>query len=313
MNRKTLTVIGIFTAGLALLSLVFLARNASAKDRTFKEVFFPQNPQTSPGSQATIVTKPSETDPTPTVFPEGMLNPPTQVSYFVLNDNEQLKKNEDVVAQVEALLEKSEILSATSTWTHSSIKTDVFISMSDKMPDGSPMPMAYTTDNWYRLDEKGYMIQGVTTQDTGSLATFQASIYKEGIWYNLTLGTSTDTGNPEDIRPYRPADHTILEQALLSKDSVKLDFEYAEINGQRVAVYTMIHEENNAPREIGIPGYLTKGYAYKYYLSLETGNVVMMEYFYINADGKLDLVQRDTSLVEEKLNEPPAEILKYLE
>lgn len=213
---------------------------------------------------------------------------------------------------MEVLLEKSEFLSATSIWTHSSVKTDLFITMSDKMPDGSPMPMAYTMDNWYRLDEKGYLIQGITMVDTGFPETFQVTVYREGIWYNLILGTSTDTGNPADIKPYRPAEHTILEQAFLSKDSVRLDFEYAEINDQRVAVYTMIHEENNAPREIGIPGYLTKGYAYKYYLSLETGNVVVMEYFYITADGKLDLVRRDTTIVEEKIKEPPTEILKYL-
>lgn len=312
MNRKTLTVLGIFTAGLVLLSLVFLTGNTSAKNRTLKEVLFPQNPQTSPNSQAAIATKPSETDSTPTVFPEGMLNPPTQVSSFVLNDDKQLKKNADVVAQVEVLLEKSEILSATATWIHFSIKTEGFITMSEKMPDGSPIPMVYTTDSWYRLDENGYQIQGVTIQDTGSPTTSQVAVFKNGIWYNLTLGTSTDTGNPADIKPRRPADHTILEQALLSKDSVRLDFGYTEINDQRVAEYTMINENVN-PFESGIPGYLVKGYAYKYYLSLETGEVVMMEFFFINADGNLDLVQRNTTIVVEKINEPSTEILKYLE
>lgn len=317
MSRKTLTLLGIFIAGLVLLSLVFLARNASDKESTFEEVLYPLDLPTGPSAQieAAMATPQAEV---PTVAPENMMLPPTLI-HSGNNDSEQLKKNAKVVEQVEALLEKSEILSATSTWIHSSVKTDILFAMSETLPDGSPMPMAYTTDHWYRLDEQGYLIQGISMVDTGSPATFQVSVYREGIWYNLILGTSTDTGNPEDIKPYRPvdhpyrpADHTFLEQALLSKDWARLDFGYAEIDGKRVAKYTIV-TYNSIYGYGATPTPPVKIYAYNYYLSLETGSVVMMEFFLPGDDGELHLAQRVTTIIEEKIKEPPAEILKYLE
>jgi hypothetical protein len=317
MNRKTLTMFGIFMAGLVFLTIILLARNTTDKENTFEEVLYPLDLPASPNAQieAAIATPQEEI---PTIAPENMFPPPTLV-HWGINDAEQLKKNAEVVAQVEALLEKSEILSATSTWIHSSVKTDVIIAASDTLPDGSPMPMAYTTDHWYRLDEQGYLIQGISMVDTGSPATFQVSVYREGIWYNLILGTSTDTENPEDIKPYRPvdhpyrpADHTFLEQALLSKDWARLDFGYAEIDGKRVAKYTIV-TYNSIYGYGATPTPPVKIYAYNYYLSLETGSVLMMEFFLPGDDGELHLAQRVTTIVEEIIKEPPTEVLKYLE
>ncbi|HNB36443.1 MAG TPA: hypothetical protein PK414_09495 [Anaerolineales bacterium] len=310
MNRKTLTVIGIITAGLVVLSFVFLANTASDKENTFEEVLYPLDLPASPNAQieAAMATPQEEI---PTIAPENMFPPPTLI-HEGNNDAEQLAKNAEVVNQVEALLKKSEFLSATSTWTHSSVKTDVFIAASDTMPDGSPMPMAYTTDNWYKLDENGYLIQAITMQDTGSPKTSQVSVLKDGIWTNLFPLFENEPNNFIETEPYRPADHTFLEQALLAKDWAKLDFGYSEFDGKRVAKYSIVTYNS-------IFGYGTtptppvKIYAYNYYLSLETGSVLMMEFFLPGDDGELHLVQRDTTIVEEIIKEPPAEILKYLE
>lgn len=55
------------------------------------------------------------------------------------------------------------------------------------------------------------------------------------------------------------------------------------------------------------------GTAIKYYLSNKTGLVLQTEQYYISADGEYELIQRHTKLVEEKVKEPPAEVIKYLE
>jgi len=308
-NKKTIILV-IFITGLFLAFFVFQANYVSAKNRTLKDILFPQSRQAAvvlpQAGKATL-----QDEPAVTLLPEGMVNPPAQESVWVTNSPEQLAKNAAVVESVSKLIDKTTSIYATAGWVHTASKTEGFSSLSDTMPDGSPIPMMWSTDVWLLLDEKGYVVSGITIQDTGSPSTSQVSIFKDGIWNNLTLGTTTDTGNPEDNKPYRPADQ-ILEQALTWKDVVKLEAEYTVIGEERVMEYSMT-SRSLKPYEIGGDGYMVMGNVLKYYLSMETGLVMMIEQYDITPEDQLKLIQRITTIVDEKVEQPPAEVMKYLE
>jgi len=311
MKRKILVLFGVLLIGLVLAFFAFQAKIASAKDITLKDILFPQNRQNVVVSQIDSATSTPQTGPTATTFPEGMVNPPTQESNWVTNSPEQMEKNAAVVESVSKLIEKTAIIYATAGWVHTTTKTESPVSRSDTLPDGSPIPTAWSTDTWLLLDENGYVIRGVTIQDTGSPTTSQVTTFKDGIWTNLTLGFTTDTGNPEENKPYHPRDY-VLEQALIWKDLVALEIKDTVIGKDSVTEFTII-ERNLKPHEIGKPGYLVMGTVLKYYLSTETGSVTMMEQYDITPEGQHKLIQRITTIVEEKVEEPPAKVLMYLE
>ncbi len=311
MKRKNLILFGILAVGFMLAFFAFQVRNTSAQNLTLKDIMFPQNRPNVAVPQTDRATPTPQTGPTATVFPEGMVNPPTLESNWVMNSPEQMEKNMVVVESVSKLIEKTAKIYATTGWVHTTEKTESFFSLSDTMPDGSPVPTAWTTDTWLLLDENGYVIRGVTTQDTGSPSTSQVTTFKGGIWTNLTLGSTDDTGNPEDNEPYRPLDY-ILEQALTWKDLVVLEIEESVIGKESVTEFTVTTKKLK-PTEIGKPDYLTMGAVYKYYFYTETGLIVKMEYYSITPDGQYSLASRGTIIVNEKIQEPPTEVLKYLE
>ena len=251
-------------------------------------------------------------EPAVTLLPEGMVNPPAQESVWVTNSPEQLAKNAAVVESVSKLIEKTASIYATAGWVHSSSKSETIIEQTGKLPDGAPIPTSWVTDSWLLLDENGYLLQGVAIQDTGSPSTFQVSVFKNGVWNNLTLGVSPEAGNTEDITPYRPMDHTVLEQAARDKDIAVLEARDALLGNEGVTEFT-ITEKQLAPYNITGSSYQLIGTAIKYYLSNKTGLVLQTEQYYISADGEYELIQRHTITITEKVKDPPAEVMKYLE
>lgn len=312
MKRKNLILFGVLAVGLALAFFVFEARNASAQNLTLKDIMFPKNRSNVAAPQTDRATPVPQTGPTATVFPEGMVNPPTQESNWVMNSAEQMKKNAAVVESVSKLIEKTAKIYATAGWVHIAAKTEVAFLLSDTLPDGSPMPTTWRTDTWLLLDENGYLIRGVDIQDTGSSTTSQVSIFKDGVWSNITLGMAPDSTSPENNRSYRPLDHTILDQALMWKDFVVLEINDTSIGNENVLEYT-VTSRSVKPYDLTGYDFSLTGSAFKYYLSKETGLVLKTEQYDITEDGQYKLIQRITTIVDEKIKEPPAEVLKYLE
>lgn len=305
MKRKTLAILGAIVAMFTLVLFVLQAQSASARNITLKEILFPQIAPAQIGQATPITTESIE--PTATVFPEGMPNPSTQESMWVTISPEQMKKNEAVVEVVRSLIEKSGKIYLSAGWVHNTTKTESFSSLSSTLPDGSPIPTEWTTDTWLLLDENGYVIKGVTIQDTGSPTTSEVSKYENGVWTNITLGTSFDTRK----KSYRPIDG-ILEKAITDKDMVELEISDGVFGNEQVKVFTLT-ERNNKPLEIAKSGYTVMGSMLKYYISTDTGLILGMEQYDIAPDSQYKLIQRSTIIEDMKIDRPSTEVLKYLE
>lgn len=214
-----------------------------------------------------------------------------------------------VLASARELIEKADQAYSTPGWWHVASKTEIFFSLSDTLPDGSPIPMQWISDNWYLIDENGDVMEAVGIQDTGSPKTTQISKFKDGIWTNITLGDTWDTGG----KTYDSSlDSGFLAYAENNKDIVELESETAMLGEARVNVFT-ITARNVKPVQMAKSDYWVMGTRSKFYFSLETGLLLQSEQYDITPEGQYKLLNRITTTVIEKVNKPPAEFMKYLE
>ncbi|MBI5297825.1 MAG: hypothetical protein HY869_20290 [Chloroflexi bacterium] len=305
MKRKAILMLGGFILVVAFVLGVWRTQTASAKNTTLKEILFPKNPAPQV-VQATATISPEKPTATPTVFPEGMQNPPTRESLVAMVGVEQMKKNEIIVEDIKKLTQQAENIYLYAGWIHSTTKTEGFPSTASTLPDGSPVPTAWTTDIWLLLDKDGCVVQGINIQDTGSPITSEVSKYENGVWTNLTLEISFDTKN----KSYCPIDG-VLEKAINDKDIVELTLDDGIFREENVKIFTVI-ERTNKPLEIAKTGNFVNGSVLKYYISINTGLVIGMEQYDISPDEKYILVQRSITILDEKIEQPPTEVLDYL-
>lgn len=316
MKRKTLWLFAFpLIVGVLIMAVLSLrAQNASAREITLKDLLFPVVPTPEPLTETelqAVKTQQAEQAslPTPTVFPEGMENPPTAVSNISMPGSEKLKKNGEVLAKARELIQKANETYLTPGWMHVVAYSEFFISEMETFPDGTPLPMKWRDDIWSLLDENGRITQSVNIQDTGDERTNQTSIFKDGVSKNLTLETEFTT---ESKTLPASLDSQFLENAILDIEFIELDYAEGEFNSEKVAVITQKALMTD-PIQTGAGKMerLVQGYFTVFYFSLETGLLVHTESYEIRPNGEKVLVSTMTSTIE-KVSEPPAEVLEYL-
>lgn len=219
-------------------------------------------------------------------------------------------KNDEVFKEAEKIIQKSESLYLTEGWLHISSTTEVFAPDATTLPDGSPAPTKWTNELWVLLDDKGNAIKAVSTQDTGDPTMFQVSVFEESIWTNITLGFSSD---PETYKP--TLDSGFSGSIASYKNSLILD-QYNEIlNGQDVIVFVSTEKYKEPVKTLkdteGKKAKEITAVVYKYYFSFDTGLPVQVEDYFANIDGNLELSQRISDILVEKIDNPPDLILSY--
>lgn len=226
---------------------------------------------------------------------------------------DQLAKNDDVLAQAEKLIKKTEKEYLVPGWLHIYSETEAFVTASDVLPDGSPVPTHWTDDSWILLDDKGNATSAITLQDTGDPKTSQTSIYKDSVWTNLTLGIVME---PEIYSP--SLDGGFFTSAIPYKDIVKLSSELVALDNGENAVCFSTEQKYTKPLTLGKDTDTKKAHAIQgavstFCFSLDTGLPLQTEDFDIGLDGTLVLTQRIRIILIEQNITPPDEILKYLE
>ena len=228
---------------------------------------------------------------------------------LVVNDKEKVK-SEDVFKKAEKIIRKSESVYLTEGWLHISSVTESFAPESDTLPDGSPAPTKWTNELWVLLDDKGNAIKAVSTQDTGDPNMFQASVFEENIWTNITLGFSSE---PETYRP--TLDSGFFSSVASYKNSLILEQNNETLNGQDVVVFVST-EKYKEPIKIlkdaeGKKAKEITAVVHKYYFSFDTGLPVQVEDYVANLDGEMELSQRISYILVEKIDNPPDLIMNY--
>lgn len=219
-------------------------------------------------------------------------------------DKKQADQNVDALAKVKQLISKAEKEYSTEGWLYMSSSTKAFSTAQQTFPDGSPIPTEWKEESWILLDRHGDAIKAVTIQDTGDPRLMQISVYENGAWTNISLGM---TNEPEKYHP--TFDGGIFDTASSYKDIVKFSTETSVVNGQNTFVFTT--EENlNKPvsKENNKQIY---GVVAKYYFSEFSGLLIQIENYNINSAGALEISQRISMNVTEKVTEPPTYILDY--
>lgn len=231
-------------------------------------------------------------------------------SNSMIADGTEKTKSDNVFKEAEKIIHKSESVYLTEGWLHISSTTEVFAPDATTLPDGSPAPTKWTNELWVLLDDKGNAIKAVSTQDTGDPTMFQVSVFEESIWTNITLGFSS---GPETYKP--TLDSGFSGSIASYRNSLILDHYNEILNGQDVIVFvstekykepikTLKDTEGKKAKEI-------TAVVKKYYFSFDTGLPVQVEDYFANIDGNLELSQRISDILVEKIDNPPDLILSY--
>lgn len=226
----------------------------------------------------------------------------------VSNNKDQTLMNDKVVEKAKKLLKKAEKEFLTAGWLHISSTTETFSVSQATFPDGSPIPTKWTDDLWVLLDNKGNAIKAVTLQDTGNPNTSQISVFENGFWTNVTLGTVSS-----ELEVYRPTlDSGFLASVIQYKDILNLSTDMADIHGQKVIMFATEEKLKN-PMKITKDGKEKEihGSVYMFYFAEDTGLPVLTENYIINSDGSPEISQQIFINVIEKVIAPPEAILIY--
>lgn len=227
---------------------------------------------------------------------------------IVPGNSDQKDRNEKIIEEAKGLIDKANTTILTAGWLHILSYTESFFSEAQSLPDGSPIPTKWRDELWVLLDEDGNAIQALTIQDTGNPVTSQISEFEEGIWTSITLGTST-----QDREVYRPTlDSGFLTSAVAYKDIDVLDYDNIILNGINATVFT-IAENAMKPVQIAKSDVQIIGTVNKYYFANDTGTLLKVERYQITLDGQLMLTQQITTVVIEKVSQPPTEVSNYFD
>lgn len=256
-----------------------------------------------PSAIPAVTLSPTLAQPTPTLGPVMDLSMPTsqETQIWIPVGAEQVAKNEEVMAIARPLLEKARRAYIMPGWLHIRSETESFRSDMSTLPDGTPIPTHWQDESWTLIDAEGLAIQSVSLQDTGDARTSQVSTFQDGVWKNLTYGT-LDEGEKTYLMTL---DSGFLENVEKFMAILELDYSTEQIGTDQVAIFIVsvpTHVSRSSPNKIT-----------KYYFSTETGLLLRLEEYRPSPTGELELISRITTVMIERVEQPPAEVMKYFE
>jgi len=223
-------------------------------------------------------------------------------------DTQPQETNNDTVAYAKTLIEKADQTYLTPGWLHISSQTETFITASNTLPDGTLIPTKSFNDLWALISTDGSIINAVTIDNTGDTFTSQTTVFQDGLWTNLTIPELSS--QEKQIYQINTLDNGFLASATRMKDSLEIQKEEAELNNQKVVVFSLT-DKFPSPIAIGKSSLVIAGIYSKYYFSVDSGLLRMVEDYHVYPSGEVKLWNRITYLTIEKVDVPPKEILSY--
>jgi hypothetical protein len=276
----------------------FLYQQVSAQQTSLREFLFPA----SDSSDTLVIQEISEPSEV------AALTQSERFPNSVFVELEQKTTNEDIIAYAKELTTKANQTYLTPGWLHISSRKEAFITVSATLPDGSPIPTKSSNDLWVLLGSDGYAIQAVVIDDTGDSITSQTTVFQDGFWTNLTFPELSS----QEKETYRitSLDNDFVVSGTAYKDIRTIEKAEAEVNGEQVVIFS-VREDLESPISIGKSSLVVAGFSSKFYFSLDTGLLRMVEDYLVFPGGETKLASRITYVSVEKIDTPPAEILAY--
>jgi len=274
-------------------------QEASAQDTSLREWLFPSYPF------ETVVPDDGSTS-------NDGLQPQIQEQPSSLVGIEVQEANDDVIAYARTLVEKAAQTYINPGWLHISSQDKTFITASSALPDGTPIPTHSVNDRWLLLGTDGNVIEAVTIDDASNEATTQIVVYQDGYFKNLTFPEVTASQEKETFQ-ITTLDGGFLASATKNlKDTVEIQKEEVEINNENVVVFSYLVEFPPITLGKAEDSLTVAGIYSKFFFSVDSGVLRMLEDYYVYPNGEIELWVRKTYTVYEKVDLPPKEVLAYL-
>ena len=156
------------------------------------------------------------------------------------------------------------------------------------LPNGRSVPDPYIMDEWYQVDEQGRVSAAVNRMLDEAGEVYQVTVYRYGAWTNLTFGGEP---MPDDLT-YDPSRDVLRQAAGADRlDSGELYFEGSLVGDQFIII------KGDERLEVLLePG---------------SGKILSLMTYTI-LPGALQFKSSDLIQVQERLDQPPADILELL-
>jgi hypothetical protein len=217
---------------------------------------------------------------------------------FATMDPEELYPE---LKEVRQLLDRfSQPLRSAPGWIHTLVRRED--------PDGNGLYgslTAWTNENWYQIDARGYVVAFVYTDRADDGRVLQQTIARDAETQNLTFSI-TGSFKPHPFDPGADLYNSLLTR--LRSDQAANRTEGTR-NGH--PVWTFIFGDNR-PEPTEVDGILTAALQKRDVIDRETGAILLSEMLRITPDGDESLVWRDTNQLIERVDAPPAEVLELL-
>lgn len=293
--KNKLVYLFLVTVSALLIFAGVMHQRALAQGISLSELLFPPS-----SSETTII------EDVPTSYNDLQSLPSEQNSTSI--DTQPQKTTNDVVAYAKTLIEKVDKTYLTPGWLHISSQTETFITASNALPDGTQIPTNSFNNLWALIDTDGSVIKAVTIDDTGDTFTSQTSVFQDGFWTNLTIPELSS--QEKEIYQITTLDNGFLASVTRMKDSLEIQKEEVELNNEKVVVFSSA-EKFPSPIAIGKSSLVVAGIYSKYYFSVDSGLLRMVEDYHVYPGGDIKLWHRITYLTIEKVDFPPKEISSY--
>lgn len=293
--KNKLAYLFLVTVSALLIFTGVMYQRASAQGISLSELLFPPS-----SSETTVIEDVSTSNNNLQSLPSEKNSASTDI--------QPQETNNDIVAYAKTLIGKVDQTYLTPGWLHISSQTETFITASNTLPDGTLIPTKSFNDLWALIDTDGSVINAVTIDDTGDTFTSQTTVFQDGFWTNLTIPELSS--QEKEIYQINTLDNGFLTSATRMKDSLEIQKEEVELSNEKVVVFSLT-DKFSSPIAIDKSSLVIAGIYSKYYFSVDSGLLRMVEDYHVYPSGDIKLWNRITYVTIEKVDFPPKEISSY--
>lgn len=293
--KNKLAYLFLVTVSALLIFTGVMYQRASAQGISLSELLFPPS-----SSETTVIEDVSTSNNNLQSLPSEKNSASTDI--------QPQETNNDIVAYAKTLIEKVDQTYLTPGWLHISSQTETFITSSNTLPDGTLIPTKSFNDLWALIGTDGSVIKAVTIDDTGDTFTSQTTVFQDGFWTNLTIPELSS--QEKEIYQINTLDNGFLTSAARMKDSLEIQKEEVGLSNEKVVVFSLT-DNFSSPIAIDKSSLVITGIYSKYYFSVDSGLLRMVEDYHVYPSGDIKLWNRITYVTIEKVDFPPKEISSY--
>ncbi|NUM46865.1 MAG: LysM peptidoglycan-binding domain-containing protein [Anaerolineales bacterium] len=183
-------------------------------------------------------------------------------------------------------------------WLH--LKTQIHDPRA-QLPNGVLIAEEFIQENWYLLNEQSQVIQSISIMTTLDGEIIQVVVITNGLTHNLTFGTSgvSDPFTPDLFYGFV----NLINDLMVSP---------VEPNPANKFIFTELYNEN---KTVGYKFVLhTEEVEWQAILDSDTGKLTSLNEYHFSGDPlRKDLFSSYTPEIQERVDQPPADILAYLD